>query len=88
MQTNGPRYRHGLLRLRLWNREGERCANPYCDAQPRAVDHRIPKVRGGPDGEEKRIGLCGNCNARKGRKAWGGFLDAERATRPHAVVSA
>lgn len=89
-RTDVARVPDDVLRLRLWNRQGWRCANPYCDAQPRAVDlhldHRIPKVRGGADGEENRIGLCGNCNARKGRKAWGGFLDAERATRPHAVV--
>lgn len=29
-----------------------------------------------------RIGLCGNCNGRKGRKAWGQFLDEERAKLP------
>ena len=77
-----------VLRHRLWNRQGRRCANPYCDSTPRAVDlqldHRIPRIRGGPDSEENRIGLCANCNGRKGRKAWGGFLDAERAARPHA----
>ncbi len=76
------------LRGLLWNRQGRRCADPYCDSEAlRAVDlhldHRIPKIRGGDDGESNRIGLCGNCNTRKGRKAWGLFLDQERAKQPH-----
>lgn len=81
------------LRDALWNRQGRRCANPYCDAEnlrkvDLQLDHRIPKIRGGEDGVMNRIGLCGNCNARKGRKAWGLFLDEERAKQPHGTASA
>ena len=47
------------------------------------LDHRIPKSRGGEDGLLNRIALCGNCNRRKGRKAWGKFLDEERSKQPH-----
>ena len=79
------------LRQALWARQGRRCANPYCDAESlRAadleLDHRIPRVRGGDDDSLNRIGLCSNCNRRKGRKAWGLFLDAERAAQPHMTV--
>lgn len=79
------------LRDALWNRQGRQCANPYCDAEnlrkvDLQLDHRIPKVRGGEDGVMNRIGLCGNCNARKGRKAWGLFLDEERAKQPHDMA--
>jgi len=79
------------LRDALWSRQGRRCANPYCDSEnlrkvDLQLDHRIPKVRGGEDGVMNRIGLCGNCNARKGRRAWGRFLDEERAKLPHEGV--
>ena len=79
------------LRDALWNRQGRRCANPYCDSEnlrkvDLQLDHRIPKVRGGEDGVMNRIGLCGNCNSRKGSKAWGLFLDEERAKLPHDKV--
>ena len=79
------------LRDALWNSQGRRCANPYCDSEnlrkvDLQLDHRIPKVRGGEDGVTNRIGLCGNCNARKGRKAWGLFLDEERAKQPHDTI--
>ena len=79
------------LRDTLWNNQGRRCANPYCDstnlrAEDLDLDHRIPKSRGGADDQTNRIGLCGNCNSRKGSKAWGTFLDEERAKRPHPKV--
>ena len=79
------------LRELLWQGQGRRCANPYCDAGEirRAdveLDHRIPRSRGGADDRGNRIGLCGDCNRRKGRQAWGVFLDAERAKQPHPSV--
>ena len=45
-------------------------------------DHRIPKSRGGSHGLENALGLCGNCNTRKNRKAWPQFVaeEAKRAT--------
>lgn len=80
------------LRDALWNRQGRQFANPYCDTEnlrkvDLQLDHRIPKVRGGEDGVMNRIGLCGNCNARKGRKAWGLLLDEGRAKQLHELVS-
>jgi len=36
-----------------------------------------------PDDITNRIGLCGNCNSRKGVKAWGKFWDEEHAKMPH-----
>ena len=80
-RTDIPHVPDAKLREQLWQRQGRRCANPYCDSTPRAVDlhldHRIPRVRGGDDGPDNKIGLCGNCNTRKGRKAWGEFLFTE-----------
>ncbi|MYE01944.1 MAG: hypothetical protein F4Y03_11840 [Alphaproteobacteria bacterium] len=78
------------LRQALWARQGRKCANPYCDSEAlRAadmeLDHRIPHIRGGDDDALNRIALCGNCNRRKGKKAWGLFLDEERAKLPHEV---
>lgn len=70
-----PAFSDKELREELWQRQRQRCANPYCDARPRAVDleldHLLPKTRSGDDGPGNRIGLCGNCNRRKGRKSWG-----------------
>ncbi len=79
------------LRDALWSRQARRCANPYCDSEnlrkvDLQLDHRIPRVRGGDDGVLNRIGLCGNCNGRKGAKAWGRCLDEERAKLPHERV--
>ena len=86
-RTDIPRMADPKLRELVWRHQHQRCKNPYCDSRPRAVDlhldHMIPKVRGGSDAPENRIGLCGNCNTRKGRKAWGAFLSAERAAQPH-----
>ncbi|MCY4332345.1 MAG: DNA methyltransferase [Cyanobacteria bacterium MAG CAR1_bin_15] len=79
------------LRVILWNNQGRRCANPYCTserlrAEDLDLDHRIPKSRGGADDQSNRIGLCHNCNTRKGAKAWGKFLDEARARLPHPKV--
>ena len=89
-RSDVPRIQDGKLRQTLWARQGRRCANPYCDSESvRSVDleldHRIPQVRGGDDDVFNRIALCSNCNRRKGRKAWGQFLDEERAKQPHPV---
>lgn len=82
-----PRIADANLRELVWRQQHQRCWNPYCDSRPRSVDlhldHKIPKVRGGSDASENRIGLCGNCNMRKGRKAWGAFLNRERISQPH-----
>ncbi len=80
------------MRLLLWKKQGQLCGNPYCTLKHVArhvdlhLDHVIPKSRGGSDDILNRIGLCGNCNSRKGRKAWGSFLDDERAKQAHPVV--
>lgn len=86
-----PQMPDAKLRESLWNRQGKRCANPYCDSDSLRVvdmhlDHRIPYVRGGEDDQSNRIALCGNCNTRKGKKAWGLFLDAERSKQPHPKI--
>ena len=83
-----PHIPDAKLRQALWAWQGHQCANPYCDSESlRAtdleLDHRIPKVRGGDNDVLNRIGLCSNCNRRKGRKGWGLFLDEERAQQPH-----
>ncbi|MDE0045379.1 MAG: DNA methyltransferase [bacterium] len=90
-RTDIPSIPDGRTRQALWARQGRRCANPYCDSENlRAVDmhldHRIPRVRGGNDDVMNRIALCGNCNTRKGKKAWGQFLDEERSGQPHPAV--
>ena len=87
-RTDIPAVSDEKIRQSLWNRQGRKCANPYCDSDElRAVDieldHRIPKSRGGDDDIHNRIGLCGNCNRRKSAKAWGQFLDEERSKQPH-----
>ena len=87
-RTDVPRVSDAELRVVLYNNQGRRCANPYCGSSELRdvdidLDHRIPKSRGGSDDLSNRIGLCGNCNGRKGAKAWGVFLDAERAKQPH-----
>ena len=79
------------MRLVLWKRQGRRCANPYCstDEIRKAeihLDHVIPKSRGGSDDISNRNALCGNCNLRKGSKAWGLFLDEERSKQPHPKI--
>jgi len=51
------------------------------------LDHIIPQSRGGEDDISNRNALCGNCNSRKGSKAWGAFLDEERSKQPHPKVA-
>ena len=92
-RTDIPKVSEAKLRVILWNNQGRRCANPYCDssnlrAEDLDLDHRIPKSRGGADDQSNRIGLCGNCNRRKGAKAWGTFLDEGRERIPHPKVGA
>ena len=87
-RTDIPTISDEKLRLALWNNQGHRCGNPYCDSTELRVvdlhlDHRIPKIRGGEDGVLNRVGLCQNCNSRKWSKAWGVFLNEERAKQPH-----
>jgi len=58
------------MRLILWKNQGRKYGNPYCSTDELRkedvhLDYRIPKKRGGPDDITHRIGLCGNCNARR-----------------------
>ncbi len=89
-RTDVPSVSDDKLRLALWNNQGRVCGNPYCRHELRKVDvhldHRIPQSRGGEDGLVNRVGLCQNCNGRKSKKAWGTFLDEERAKQPHPKV--
>ena len=90
-RTDIPHISDEKLKVSLYKRQGGRCANPYCDSESLRrvdleLDHRIPKVRGGEHDVINRIGLCKNCNVRKGAKAWGRFLDEARAALPHESV--
>ena len=90
-RTDIPKISNTKMRLSLWNKQAHKCANPYCSsdvlrAEDLELDHVIPKSRGGADDVMNRIGLCGNCNRRKGRKAWGAFLNQEQASQPHPTV--
>ena len=90
-RTDIPAVSDSKLRVVLYNIQARRCANPYCSSTELRdvdldLDHRIPKSRGGSDDSTNRIGLCRNCNTRKGTKAWGAFLDMERAGRPHPTL--
>ena len=90
-RTDIPQMSDDKMKDILWKRQGYRCANPYCDSESLRrvdmdLDHRIPQVRGGEDDLPNRICLCGNCNSRKGRKAWGRFLDEARAVLAHGTV--
>lgn len=62
--------------------QGGFCANRFCTAgQLREVDleldHRLARARGGSDSLDNRIGLCSDCNRRKGSKAWKVFIGDE-----------
>ena len=94
-RTDIRRVTNAEMRLSRWKNQARRCANPYCSLnlenkdmrlEDVHLDHVIPKSRGGADGIDNRIALCGNCNMRKGRKAWGAFLDEERAKTPHPTI--
>ena len=95
-RTDIPIITQSKMRLMLWKKQGRRCANYYCSLNQNNheirkedvhLDHIIPKSRGGTDDLENRIALCGNCNMRKSSKAWGEFLDKERAKQPHPKVA-
>ena len=83
-----PPMSDAAMKQALWKRQARQCANPYCDSEGLRIadmdlDHVIPDVRGGDRDLPNRIALCRNCNVRKGRKAWGLFLDEERGKLPH-----
>lgn len=92
-RTDSPSMSNARMRLVLWKKQGHRCANPYCSSESDLrkedlhLDHVIPKSRGGSDDISNRNALCGNCNSRKGKKAWGMFLDEERSKQPHPSLS-
>lgn len=91
-RTDIPKTSDNKMRDSLWKNQGKRCGNPYCQSEnvrkvDIQLDHRIPKSRSGPNDITNRIGLCGDCNRRKGRKAWGTFLDQERGKQPHPTVT-
>ncbi len=89
-----PKVKDDDIRELLWRRQGFKCFNGYCaitlEMKNVEIDHLIPKSRGGADEIENFIGLCGNCNRRKGVKSWGAFLDYERIRKaleqPHPAV--
>lgn len=90
-RTDIPKVKNDEIRELLWRRQGFKCFNGYCDSGMLRkvdvqIDHLIPKSRGGADDILNRIGLCGDCNRRKGVKSWGAFLDYERMRQPHPVV--
>ena len=90
-RTDIPSVSAEQLRLSLWKRQARKCANPYCTTdeirkEDVHLDHVIPKSRGGADDILNRNALCGNCNMRKGRKAWGAFLDDERSKQRHPTI--
>ena len=91
-RTDIPQMPDAKMRVLLWNNQGRLCGNPYCTseslrAEDLHLDHRIAKSRGGADDITNRVGLCGNCNHRKSKNAWGAFLDQERAKQPHPTVA-
>ena len=86
-RTDIPTINYDLVRETLWKNQKFHCKNDYCYFGVRGgktlarkeditIDHRIPKVRGGSDEMENFIGLCGNCNSRKGgRKSFARFVE-------------
>ena len=82
-----PTINYDLVQETLWKNQKFHCKNDYCHFGIRGgktlerkeditIDHRIPKVRGGSDEMENFIGLCGNCNSRKGgRKSFARFVE-------------
>ncbi len=79
-RTDIPKVKDDVLREKLFKDQGLKCGNPECTSmglrmEDIELDHRIPKVRGGSDELSNRIGLCGNCNRRKGSKSYARFLE-------------
>lgn len=79
------------IRETLWRNQKFHCKNDYCHFGVRGgktlarkeditIDHRIPKVRGGSDEMENFIGLCHNCNQRKG-----GHISFARFVEEYAI---
>lgn len=90
-RTDDPPMSDAKMRHTLYENQGRRCGNPYCGSENLRkediqLDHRIPKSRGGSDDIANRIGLCANCNQRKGAKSWGRFLNEDRSRQPHPEV--
>ena len=90
-RTDIPHISDERLKVSLCKQQGGRCANTYGDSESLRqvdleLDHRFPKVRGGEHDLMNGIGLCKNCNVRKGARAWGRFLDEARAALPHERV--
>ncbi len=74
-RTDIPKLDKAVVRETLWRNQNFGCGNLACTSyQSReglrkediTIDHRIPRVRGGSDDMENFIGLCHNCNSRKG----------------------
>lgn len=58
----------GKLRLRAFQRDGERCAYCHAVSGPWEIDHIIPKSRGGADRLENLTVSCRPCNQAKGAR--------------------
>lgn len=90
-RTDDPPMNDAKMRHTLYENQGRRCGNPYCDSRSLRkediqLDHRIPKSRGGADDITNRVGLCVNCNQRKGARSWGRFLNEDRERQPHPEI--
>ena len=67
------------LRILLHRKQMKCCGNKYCTSkeirpEDLELDHILPRSRGGDDGIDNRVGLCGNCNKRKSNKSIGEFM--------------
>ena len=95
VKTSSPRQfgvpTETVLRKQIHREQNGRCAMAQhgCDAGELRIadmelDHVLPKSRGGEDHRRNRIGLCGDCNRRKGAMANSAFvkkLEHERLDR-------
>ena len=66
------------LRKKLYLKQMKQCGNKYCTSknlrpEDLELDHIIPYDRGGSNDADNRIGLCSNCNKRKGVRSVGEF---------------
>lgn len=63
----GPASAWNEIRKRILERDGEVCG--HCGAtEDLAVDHKLPRSRGGADDDENLWVLCRSCNSSKGTK--------------------